>query len=700
MPSEGRTAATATVSDEAFANAVRDLLSSSPQSAERSTRLEGVLGRQMERAHGSFARKSSERGLASVKGGLYLVRPGELKATTLGPHGSEALTSAVKELAQRGDEGRSRALYEVLLRVAPIAQRADVQGHLDALASWKKDGDAVNIETGANAGMDAASDAQRTALSRALLEPSKEALDDATKATIAWFTAATHPLPSWSHWDRVERVRALQSASSTIIALHLRDADPRGAMDALDDKLRQTAPRHLYTAVAALADKEDGERWREMLDALLPADEGEDEPVIDRDLLAAALVTTATEAYRADPTMLKPALTLAELLQSFGMGEASPAMLVEACKAHPDAVSLDQSLGITERALEGAIEMDDPDAARRTYRAAEPILAIAEHAKIPLKTTPARVRGTMGEIELREGRLDASRDLLKSATSVEASPTLLLDLARIEKHDGDLASAAAHLKTALDSASEPAMRGEITLVASDVMVTSGDVEGARKALGEALKALVAARTVRDAAMRARVERAIARIYDRFGLTKQADDALQRALEATPREKTQLAATLALMGSRAVVKNDLRAVRAALSHAVTSDLDDDDLVYFALWEHAIERQQHVPTDGVGDRVLASISENGSWTAKLAAFGAGKLRGEDLALAAHSPSKKIEATFYVALDRRSRGDRAGSDEALKQVIAGAGVDLIEADLAQKLLVPPSPLNPPPSVVALAP
>jgi tetratricopeptide (TPR) repeat protein len=437
-----------------------------------------------------------------------------------------------------------------------------------------------------------------------------------------------------------------------------------------------------------------------VLDALLPGDEGEDDPVIDRDLLAAALMTTATEAYRADPTMLKPALTIAELLQSFGMGEASPAVLVDTCKAHPDALSLEQSLGITERALEGATEVDDPDAARRAYHASEPILAIAERSKLALKTTPARVRGMMGEIELREGRLQVARDLLKSSTSAEASPTLLLDLARIERHDGDLAGATAHLKTALESSSEVAMRGEITLVAADVMVTQGDAEGARRALGDALKALIGDRNVRDAAMRARVERAIARVYDRFGLAKQTDEAITRALEATPHDKTQLAATLALAGSRAVVRGDVRAVRDALSRAVGANLEDDDLVYFALWEHAVERMQHVVTDGVGDRVLAAIADDGSWTAKLAAFGAGRLKGDDLVAAAGSPAKKVEALFYVALDRRSHGDRAGADEGFKQVVAGAGVDLIESDLAQKLLAPPSPLNPPASVVALAP
>jgi tetratricopeptide (TPR) repeat protein len=468
-----------------------------------------------------------------------------------------------------------------------------------------------------------------------------------------------------------------------------------------NEHLRQTAPRRLFAAVAALADKPDGERWREVLDALLPSEDGEDDPVIDRDLLAAALVTTATEAYRYDPSSLKPALTLAELLQSFGMGEASPAILVSACKAHPDALSLDQSLSITERALETATEMDDPDAARRTFKAAEPILSIAEHAKVTLKTTPSRVRGAMGEIELREGRLDVARTLLKDATSADPSPSLLLDLARIERHDGDMTNAAAHLKAALDSAQEAAIRGEITLVSSDVLVAQGDVEGAKKQLGDALKVLVTARSqVREPAIRARIERAIARIYDRFGLTKQADEAIVRALEAAPRDKTSLAGTLALAGSRAVVRNDLRASRDALQRAITANLDDEDLVYFGMWERAVERAQKAVPDGVAERVFSSVSDDGSWTSKLAAFGVGKINADALVAAAQSPSKKAEALFYVGLDKRGRGDRAGADDAMKQVASGAGVDLIEADVAQKLIAPPAPLNPPPSVLASVP
>ncbi|HEY1954094.1 MAG TPA: hypothetical protein VGH28_00730 [Polyangiaceae bacterium] len=700
LPGEGRSAPAAEVSDDAFAGAVRDLLSSPSASRERETRLTGVLSRQMDRANVLFKKKLPDRGLAAVQGALYLARLGDLGPSTLGPRGVTALDSAVKQLSQRGDEGRSRAIYEILLRIAPPPDRKDAQWHLEAIAGWTKDGRALDMESGASIGMDAASEVQRVALARALLEPSKEALAAATDATVAWFKSAMHPLPSWSRWDRVERARAIQSAASTILALHLRDGDPRGAIDALDreEHLRQSAPRHLFTAVSALADKQDGERWREVLDALLPTEDGEDDPIIDRDLLAASLATVAAEAYRADATSLKPALTLAELLQSFGMGEASPAVLVDTCKAHPEELALDQSLFITQRALETATEADDPDAARRTYHAAEPILAIAEKAKVTLKTTPAHVRGTMGEIELREGRLDVARKLLDQATSAEPSPTLLLDLARIERHDGDLAGATAHLKAALEATNDPAVRGEITLVSSDVRVTQGDAEGAKKELGEALKALVAARSVREPAARARVERAIARIDDRFGRTKQADDAIARGLDATPHDKVQLAATLALMASRALAAGNLTASRDALRRAVGADLSDDDIVYFALWERALERQLGAVTDGVADRVLGSIGENGTWASSLAAFALGKITGPALIASAPSPSKQAEATFYVALDERSKGQRAAAEQGFKQVATGAGVDLIEAELAKQMISPRAPLTPPGWVAAL--
>src|SRR5580704_10671998 len=102
--------AAAAVSDDAFAAAVHDLLVSEPGTAERSVRLGAVEARQMARADARFRAHASERGLAAVSGGLYLVRAGEPVQGSLGPHGVDALRGAVKELSARGDEGRARAL--------------------------------------------------------------------------------------------------------------------------------------------------------------------------------------------------------------------------------------------------------------------------------------------------------------------------------------------------------------------------------------------------------------------------------------------------------------------------------------------------------------------------------------------------------------------------------------------------------------
>ena len=156
--------------------------------------------------------------------------------------------------------------------------------------------------------------------------------------------------------------------------------------------------------------------------------------------------------------------------------------------------------------------------------------------------------------------------------------------------------------------------------------------------------------------------------------------------------------LPVMGSRAVVRCDLAGSREALRRAVSAGLGEDDLVYFALWGRAVERQHDAPSDGVADRVLASIRDDGTWASTLAAFALGRIKPADLLAAAPSPSKQAEATFYVALDRRSHGDRAGADAGFKQVAAGAGVDLLEADLARQMLTPRVPLSPPPSVAAI--
>jgi alkanesulfonate monooxygenase SsuD/methylene tetrahydromethanopterin reductase-like flavin-dependent oxidoreductase (luciferase family) len=201
-----------------------------------------------------------------------------------------------------------------------------------------------------------------------------------------------------------------------------------------------------------------------------------------------------------------------------------------------------------------------------------------------------------------------------------------------------------------------------------------------------LKGLSAARSTPDPEGKARVERMIARVLDRFGAAKQARQALDRALEAAPRDKDEVGATLGISVAQALVHNDVESARAGLHRGASSDLSDEDLIYLALWTRAVEKQMKVTSDGDADKVFASIADDGRWIGRLSAFGAGKIKESDLVGSAKTAAQKTEAYFYTALDHRAAGDVAGSQALLAKTVASGGVDLMEVGLARELLAGP--------------
>ena len=86
-----------------------------------------------------FKSKDRDRAVSSLQGAMYLVHSGELKNEMLGSSGLEALQSASDEFAKRGDEGRARATYEMLMRISPPKEKAEIKAHLDAISAWTRD---------------------------------------------------------------------------------------------------------------------------------------------------------------------------------------------------------------------------------------------------------------------------------------------------------------------------------------------------------------------------------------------------------------------------------------------------------------------------------------------------------------------------------------------------------------------------------
>jgi tetratricopeptide (TPR) repeat protein len=709
--------ATAAVSDDDFAGAVHDLLVTAPGTPERAMRLGAVEGRQMARADQRFKAHATERGLAAVSGGLYLLRTREAVRGIFGPAGSDAIKTAAREMAARGDEGRARALYNLALQLGPDP---DIQAHLAALDAWTHDA----VSSGGE--VEIAGALERVAVRRRLLEPSDAAVADAAKATTDWIAGAmvlrdkfrkTRVQPPRE--EGAEAWRALETGPLVLTSVFLRDASVTGALAALDHaqarELLESSRPPFAAALEAAAQEQTAARCVDLLTQLRPLaghdqSHDEDDFVDDRDLFGAAAFAVAGECYRLDPSVPQVALTVGVALEELGMAEATPAVLVDAVRAHFDPRVASEALALTLDAMANEEDAGDPEAARRTFKAAQPLLVVASDRSLAGKVHPsaARLRASMGEIDLREGRIDDARGLLKQSADEEKSGSVLLSLARIDWRDGQTQPALGHLTDALsapDVAHDPALRGEILLLMSDVARDKGDVAAARTPLTEALKGLVQSRggAAQDSDSRARVERVLSRVLDRFGAAQPAQRALERAYAAAPGDRHQVAQTIELQIGRAFVRGDLPAARDGLERALGTDLDADDLVYFALWVRLLERQGRVTTDGAPDRVFALIAEDGApgkaaptqaqakppdrqaWVATLARFGEGRLKGDELVARAATPIQKYEALFYSAMDRRASGDTKGGDDLLRQVVAGTGLELSEVSLARDLLDP---------------
>ena len=694
------TAPSAAVSDDGFAAAVRDLLLSDPGSAERAARLAALESRQMARAAARFKAHSGERGLAAVTGALYLVRAGDSTQGLRGLAAVEALGAASRELASRGDEGRSVAVYDLLFQALAQAQRPAIAAHLHAIEDWTRDamaGGGVVASAGAQ---------ERVAVRRWLFEPSPVALSEAVRITAGWVQRAvvlrdefrkTRVQPPRE--EGAEAWRAMDVGPVVLASLYLRDADFTGAITALDQAQARdllTAERPQFAAALdAIAQEKSVAHCSDLLSQLrsLTVREGargDDDLEDDRDLFGAAAFTVASECYRLDPTVPQVAVALGVALGELGMAEATGTILSEAVRAHPEAGLGSEALTLSLASMASEEDAGDADAARRAFLAAQPLLAVLGQKVLAGKVHPsaARLRAAMGEIELREGRIDRARALLSQSAEEERAGSVLLSLSRIDWRDGHPQVALDHLRAALttdDANRDPALRGEILLTTSDVTRDSGDAVAARTSLAEALRELVSSRNVKGGDSRARVERVLARVLDRFGALQPAQRALERAYAAAPGDKRQAAQTIEVLIGRAFVRGDIVTAREGLQRALAADLDGDDLVYFALWVRLLERQLHAAADGSSDRVFASTPEDPRWIATLARFGEGKLRGDELVSRATTPIQHYEALFYAAMDHRAAGDKKGGDDLLRQVVAGTGVELSEVVLARDMLDP---------------
>lgn len=686
----------APVSDEQFAATTYQVLLTDEQTPERMGLLAGVVRRQLARAGSRFAGDRREAGLSALTGALYLTRVGELRSEML-QGGVPALRAGAAEVSRVGNEGRALALYGMLRSVLPAGnEKNDVDAHLEALKRWSS---ALR-----SAGqMQSAGSFQRSATDRAMFEPSKEALDTARDGTISWIKKAlefnTSEAVQSANFEReeaIEAYRAMRAGGATLVAIYLRYGDAKGALAALDKgDLLRVVPPGLVERLERAAEDDDPSAWADLYRLYGSAEDADrPETSMDQALGKAAAFGVAVELFRAEPRSLRGAGPLAVELVDHGMAEVAPAVLAPALGNAPSAQDLSWTLSLTLRALLGEAEIGEHAAARRTFKSAEPILALADAQKLvgKVRPTPARLRYVMGVLETRAGDLGRARPLIEAATKAEPTLEALNMLAAIDRQRGDAKAALASLDRVAGLArkyGDPTSEAEALVASFEVHRDKGAVAEAKTALDSALRAALKAReSSRAGAEQARSERVLARVLEHFGATQGAKRATDRAYEASRTDTRQLTATVLDASRRALTSGDLQTARQALRQALEAGLADEDLVYAALWLKLLEQQSGVASDGSVGEALARIDDDSGWPAKLAAWARGKTTDEQLFKAARTPVQKTEAKFYTAMLRRAKGSTETKKE-LAEVASSEAIELVEVMIARDLLAREAPL-----------
>ncbi len=680
------------ISDEAFAGEVVRLLRDGTPSPDRQARLSGVVKRQLEHVSKRFghgARRES-RAAQGVFGALYLLRQGEGRTQMIDAAGDKALAGAIERVSARGDEGRALALLK--MRSAALAPgapaRAEVDGHLDALDQWIK---------GSRRGgpLRKLGEDERIAVSRAMLEPTDQTLDAAVTAVNAWVKQAVEYNDTFRETgqrpDREEVIevqRALESGGITVTALFLRYGDARGALQVLEQTgLRGLVLPAVFARLQAAATNDGAREWLSLAAAFAHRDL---DPDLDPELISAALLGASTEAYRRDTKSFDASLFLARALVRHGMPEAAPLVIQEALSVKPTARAVSAAMDLVIGAIEDSAEMDDIDTARRTFRSAAGVLALASQPDLRGQVEPsaARARFAMAGLEVRAGNLTDAKPLLEEAARAEPSVGAYTTLAVVERQSGRTKEAIAAVDQALrapDARVAVLDVADAYLTAFELHRDAGEADRAKTSLDQALTAALAARSARGTPGQVRAERLLGRILEGYGDMKGASRAFDRALQLAASDRQSLGTAMLDAIGRALVRRDLPAARAALKKGIDGLASDEDLAYASLWVALLERELKAAPDGTVERGQRGVAGKSSWTAKLTAWSAGKMSDADLVNAAQSPAQKVEAAFYTAMVKRIAGD-PGAADALRKVAASPVIDLLEVRLARDLTASP--------------
>jgi tetratricopeptide (TPR) repeat protein len=375
------------------------------------------------------------------------------------------------------------------------------------------------------------------------------------------------------------------------------------------------------------------------------------------------------------------------LLIAHGMPDAVPGLFARQLKRQTDPRVLALALRLTSQALIGLEGIGDLTTARLTFANAKPLLERAVNGAEDAKSSLAMLEHVMGAMEVRAAELTLARPHLAAAVRLEPSFEALRLLAAVDRQQNRTKEALESLaRMAKLSTTNGLALAETQLLRFEVARDHpGSAAEATQALEQALRGALKARAESSAAPGnlAGAERVLGRALEHYGQVVAARRAGIRGIEASRNDPDQLVTTVLDLARRALTMSDLEGSREALRVALEERLELEDLAYVAVWQALLERQQTRPALGRAREALLRATRAKGWPATVASWALGKLSDEQLRHAARRETEQVEATFYVAMSARVRGQTSAALEGLRQVANSEALELVEVTVARDLL-----------------
>lgn len=671
-------------SREEFPELVLNLLTSPADAQRARSDVIRVVQYQLTRAADLYAKGQEEAAASATLGALLLLRDGDNQRVALRGH-EATLLNAANGAARLGDSGQATALYRLALMHGSDATMSEPQEHLRAIADFDE-------RRARSFPLSRAGEKARHELLAAVRDGSQDQYTRAETSLIAWIQMALEmnqepPRNVDEHTQRehaLEEYRALRSGGLAMLALAVRQGDPKRALDALDrNGLKRALPSQVRSDVLLAAAGESAgyvELYR-LFDAARRAEVGE--AGLPRPILDAAVFWSAVLAARNSDGDIDEVLPLAISLVEVGISEAAARLLSHISAKNLSTEGLSFCLTILGRGLFDHARAGMLEEAEQVYAEMKPLLLLARTPKFQgIEPSPSKITRVLAEAEVRAGRLKLALPLLLEIAAETPSPNVHLELAAIYRQAGQRDRALEAIDRAVQLAqAEGQLYTEAVAETErfEIEQEQGRLDEAAASLRRALERILTVRSLDLPVLsRAAIERQLARILEHYGDRDGVRRAYERALTESRGVSFELTATLTEMARASVTMADLELGRSALRSGVELGIESEGLLYLALWQLIVERTKSVPSNGLPVQVLEASGDLRGWLRGLRGWGLGRITGPELVRLADTKVEEVEGIFYTAI-------LAPPEQrlpALQKVASSEAIGLVEVQIARAL------------------